>query len=84
MHADLYSSKFPPRTLKCFDQSRYALPNQTGGGAGRSDEGEFGQAGLHDAYLRGEGRRQADPEALENGGFALATVQKAGEGRFGQ
>ena len=84
MHADLYSSKFPPRTLKCIEQSGYPLANQTSGGAGRSDEGEFGQAGVRDAYLRGEGRRQAVPDALENGDFALTTGQKTGEGRFGR
>ena len=84
MHADLYSSKFPPRTLKCFDQRGRPLPKQTGGGAGGGDEGEFGQAGLRNPDLRSEGGRQVVPYMLENGDFALATGQKAGEGRFGR
>ena len=84
MHADLYSSKFPPRTLKCFDQRGRPLPKQTCGGAGGSDEGEIGQAGLRNPDLRSEAGRQVVPYMLENGGFPLATVQQGGEGRFGR
>jgi hypothetical protein len=84
LHPNLYSSKFPPRTLKCFDQGRDTLPNQPGGSAGRGDEGKFGQAGIHDAYMRGKGRGQTLPDALQNGDFAPATVQKTGEARFGR
>jgi hypothetical protein len=84
LHADLYSSKFPPRTLQYFDQRRCPLPNQTGGGASGADEGEFGQAGLRNLDLRSEGGGQALPYMLENGDFAPAAVQKAGQGRFGR
>ena len=84
MHADLYSSKFPPRTLKYVEQSRATLPKQTGGGAGRGDEGKLGRAGIDDADLRGEGRRQVVADPLENRDLALATVQKAGQSRFGR
>ncbi len=84
MHADLYSSKFPPRVLKHVDQGRSTLPQQTGGGTGRSDEGKLGRAGINDPDLGGEGRRQAILYQLQNGDFTLATVQKTGEGRFGR
>jgi len=84
LHADLYCSKFPPRTLKYVDQGRSALPQQTGGGAGRSDEGKLRQAGIINPDLGGKGRRQAVPHPLQNGDFALATVQKTGERCFGR
>lgn len=84
LHADLDSSKFPPRALKYLDESRNALPNQAGGGAGRSDEGEFGQVGVDDVDLRGEGGRQGLPQLPQNREFALATVEKTGQSRFGR
>ncbi len=83
MHADLYSSKFQPRALQYGNEDRKALPQQAGGGAGRSDQGKIGRAGVVDPNLRGEGCRQAVPNALQNRDFSLATVQKTGEGRFG-
>jgi hypothetical protein len=66
------------------EQSRAALPDQTGSGAGRSNEGKVGWAGIDDANLRGKGRRQAVADPLKNGDFALAAIQKTGEGRFGR
>jgi hypothetical protein len=65
-------------------QSRAALPDQTGSGAGRGDEGKVGRAGIDDANLRGKGRRQAVADPLENCDFALAPIEKTGEGRFGR
>ena len=84
LHADLYSSKFPPRTLKYVKQVRSALPKQTGGGAGLGDEDQLGQAGVSYPDMGGKSRRQAVLDPLHNGEFALATVQKLGEGRFGR
>jgi len=56
------------------EQSRPALPDKTGSGAGGSDEGKIGRAGIDDAHLRGKGRRQAVADPLENCDFALATI----------
>ena len=64
LHADLYSSKFQPRALQYVDQGRNALPQQAGGGAGRSDQGKIGRAGVIDPDLCGEGWRQIVPNAL--------------------
>jgi hypothetical protein len=66
------------------EQSRGALADQAGSGAGRSDEGKVGWAGIGDANLRGKGRRQAIADPLENRDFVLATIQETGEGRFGR
>jgi len=84
LHPDLYSSKFPPRALKYLDQGRSALAQQSGGGAGRSDEDKLGQVGISHPDLGGKGRRQAVLHPLQNGDFTLATVDKTGEGRFGR
>jgi hypothetical protein len=64
LHADLYSSKFQPRALQYVDQGRNALPQQAGSGAGRSNQGKIGRAGVIDPDLCGEGWWQAVPNAL--------------------
>lgn len=84
MHADLYSSKFPPRAPKYFGQVRSTLPQQTGGGAGGGDQDKLGQAGVGDPDLGCESSWQAALDPLQNGELTLATIDKTGEGRFGR
>jgi hypothetical protein len=84
LHADLYSSKFPPRTAQYLKQHRSALPKQAGGGTAAGGEGKFGRGSGGNADLRGEGRRQAVPDHRQDCEFALAAVKKTRERRFGR
>jgi|HubBroStandDraft_6_1064221.scaffolds.fasta_scaffold263399_2 hypothetical protein len=84
LHANLYSSKFPPRTAQYLKQNRSALPKQAGGGAAAGDEGKFGRGNGGDADLRGKGRGQTVPHRRQDREFALAAVKKTRERRFGR
>ena len=84
LHADLYSSKLPPRTYEYLEQIRGALPNEPHGGTGPRDENKLGRACIGDVDLRGERARQVVPQVLQNREFALATLEKASKRRFGR
>ena len=78
LHADPYSSKFPPFVRQRPEQVRDALAHERGGGTACCRKHEFGRTTIGDGDLRRQCRRQHLLDALLQCKFALPALEQLG------